>query len=640
MEPEEEHIVDEGEEPAEGQGENSGEAVPKKHKGASVVRAHEASYAFKVLCTDELTKALLGTRGQRKDDIQAATGARLVFSNKGDYFPNSHYRVLVIYAEDPSSIVRALEEVLPKLIECGDMERSNPSPHGLDMIGKESGEYIFRLAISKKTSSGLIGSGGANIKQVRAEAGIKLFIDNETIFGHQMVRVIGQPDAILKGLGSVNEYVQTDAGSEEYHHWAQLVNFSEATNEGIPHEQHWEPAGDWRGEEPPAKRHRAASVIKREVASHALKVLCTDELTKCILGPRGARKDDIQAKTGARLVFSNKGDYFPNSHFRVLVIYADDPSFIFRVIQEVLPFLIECGNQERSHPPPHGPDLVGKEVGEYIFRIAIAKKTSSALIGSGGVNIKQLRAEAGIKVFIDNETVFGHQMTRVIGQPEALLKGLEKVNEYVQMDAGSEAYYQWAQLVNFSEATEEDANYERWEAPADTPREHRGSPAGRSSHYPQDEGVGRLAEVVHSMPRDTANISYAINCKIMDERLPYILGEGEEFLSELKQTTNVDITIDEHTVEIPDVGHVRNISFIGPLSNIYAAHLLLIKRDQSLDEQDPEQDEKQAKMEELQAQMAELQAKLNQISDTGGGKSKGEKSGKGKSKGKSKKGKS
>ena len=40
-------------------------------------------------CPDHVVAALLGSRGAVKDEIQQETGTKLVFSNRGDYFPKS-----------------------------------------------------------------------------------------------------------------------------------------------------------------------------------------------------------------------------------------------------------------------------------------------------------------------------------------------------------------------------------------------------------------------------------------------------------------------------------------------------------------------------------------------------------------------
>jgi hypothetical protein len=236
-----------------------------------------------------------------------------------------------------------------------------------------------------------------------------------------------------------------------------LENIAEETNNGSPIAlvyggSHKEEDGNdaamvaWGEDEPKAKRQRAAAVVSKTDAQFCMKVLCNDELTKALLGPRGSTKDSIQAESGARMVFSNKAEYFPNTHFRVLAVYANDLSCINIVMNSVMNKLVECADQERSRPPPNGPDMLGKERGEYMLRLCVSIGHSREIIGPGGSQIKHLRSEFNIKLFIENETVFGHQMVRVIGQPQDILKGVETVTEIVQKESGSQEFHDWSQL--------------------------------------------------------------------------------------------------------------------------------------------------------------------------------------------------
>lgn len=423
------------------------------------------------------------------------------------------------------------------------------------------------------------------------------------------------------------------------------------------------------------KRHRssAAGVVKAAVARYALKVLCNDELTKALLGAKGRKKDEIQELSQARLVFSNKGDYFPNSQYRVLVIYAEENECILRALEPIVHMLFECGDKERQSPQASIADMVGKEHGEYIVRLAISKQTSTVLIGPSGSNIKKVRADAGIKLFVENETVHDHQMVRVIGQPDAILAGLEKVNQYVQMDVGSDAYYEWSQLVNFGELgwSKEASPHPKdresrpsWEAkwePAPAWKTVPPPPAAGAREAPVDtfvdyrrasgstaapgfdettgvEGVDQIVEAVKSMPPGTSDAEYSIS---------FLLPEGcdsIEFHQHLEQVTGATIRDDNE-----DRGNgERRVDLQGPLMGIYAAHLLMIKRAVDLEREQREEaegrgnSEGQPSVEDMQQQVLELQRQLKEAQGGDGGgkgkssKGKGKGDGKGKMKGKGK----
>jgi len=191
------------------------------------------------------------------------------------------------------------------------------------------------------------------------------------------------------------------------------------------------------------------------LSKHCVKVLCPDALVTSLMGPRGSTKDQLQMETGTKLIFSNKNDYYPESKYRVLGVFSDDLARLGLMFERILPRIVEMGDQEREVTPSWAretAEFVGKEPGEYLFRICIAKKVSSALIGREGGAIKRLRAETGAKIFIDNNTYAGHQLVRIIGGQDSILRCLERINEVVAKERGSEEEYQaWAQRVNFSE---------------------------------------------------------------------------------------------------------------------------------------------------------------------------------------------
>lgn len=450
--------------------------------------------------------------------------------------------------------------------------------------------------------------------------------------------------------------------------------------------------------EPPGKRRRSWGPEAKS-ARYALKVLCPDELTKQILGPGGKIKDAIQQESQARLTFSKKADYFPNTFLRVLVIHADEIRCMLRALECIVTKLILCADQEHLNPAPPGLELIGKEPGEFVFRLCLPSRSSTVLIGAGGQNIKQLQAETGVKVFIENDIFVGHQLVRVIGQPAAINAGLVKVNEYVQKDAGLEAYWEYSQLVNFSDAMDprreaSESEPQRWEPgwqapPATTavareaapwnsnqrahspvvvpprgaphppvvvpPPSRRGHDAARSSC---DPGVEQLTEALHSMPEGTATMQYSMHFSLPDS-LRRTWRESQEFHQYLEQTTGAKIEAQAEAEAGPsrgDAGSSRQMSLVGPLMGIYAAHILLMKKAMEVEREEREEaarrrqggasneasgsvQEMQAKVLELQKQLQQalaekntLQAPAGQGKNSGGGKGKG----KGKSKSKSK----
>jgi len=216
----------------EGYGEDH--RAPKKGKGGGKGgKGHHAPprtrCALKALCTENLSGSLLRNKGQVKDAIQEESGAKLIFSNKGDYFPSTAFRVLGLFADQPDSISRALQILVDKVIEVGEEERQSGAPE-CELLGKEYGEYVVRLALTWRMSGLIIGDAGANIQKLRQETGAKVFIDNDGVAGHRMVRVIGHREALAACVTTINDTIQSLSDPQDFQDYCSVINFSEVAD--------------------------------------------------------------------------------------------------------------------------------------------------------------------------------------------------------------------------------------------------------------------------------------------------------------------------------------------------------------------------------------------------------------------------
>jgi len=96
------------------------------------------------------------------------------------------------------------------------------------MFGKEPGEYIFRAALPAPCTGALIGPRGSKIKALRDKTGAKVFVENETYEGHQMVRVIGSTESIIQALPSVSDAIEDEMPEDKLAQWAAVMSFKEA----------------------------------------------------------------------------------------------------------------------------------------------------------------------------------------------------------------------------------------------------------------------------------------------------------------------------------------------------------------------------------------------------------------------------
>mmetsp|Transcript_136591 Transcript_136591/g.323559 ORF Transcript_136591/g.323559 Transcript_136591/m.323559 type:complete len:497 (+) Transcript_136591:29-1519(+) len=412
--------------------------------------------------------------------------------------------------------------------------------------------------------------------------------------------------------------------------------------------------------EPPSKRLNASGHSRPESGlgniprtRHAFKVLVTDGLAAGLLGSHGSTKDEIQKETGARLVFSNRNDYFPDTRYRVLGIYSDDPGSILAVFNCILSQLIQHGDEERKTQPAGQTELCGKEPGEYILRFVLTRRMQSQVVGAQGKNIKFIRQDSGAKVFVENESVLGHRAGKVIGTPQSIFAALRHINEFVQCESEfeEEFYHGFSRVVNFGEAVQRG-----WEPPLepkdlDKPPGPRrvappaANPAGKGSRastlkalpkasqkvgqslegalksivpppppaviLPPAKGrpletaengqareeVDSLANELESFPTGTVDMSYSVCCEVPALRVGALVGTGGEVIRQVEQASGAQIEIEKSSERS---GDFRTMTLVGTLVSVYLAHAMMWSRLQSLDSQDQDQEEEEQEQEEEQ----------------------------------------
>jgi hypothetical protein len=363
----------------------------------------------------------------------------------------------------------------------------------------------------------------------------------------------------------------------------------------------------------------------------AFKVLCPDALVKAILGPRGTYKDQMQEESGCKLVFSNRDEYFPGTHFRILVIYGPSPEAVGSIIDKILEHLVTLGNEEQQSRPSGEPDFLGKESGEYCLRSIIGLQTTPGLIGAKGANLQAIRQECNAKVFIDNDKSYEHQVMRIIAGVDGLHKAVQKINEYVQQSCEESWFPEWAMIRTFPEHVPP-AN-SRWEGERErSPRRATSSwapgpavvpPRGRApvQQSSEDSRLQAMSATVQEMYPETLDAEFTIECVLEPRKVSALIGKKGEHVKSVRQMTGTNIVFGE-----VDQDDSQKMTVKGPLFGIYRAHAMLMKRYHEHGKPPPEPEKANvedlyAQLDSLQRQISEVQAKQTRTKGKGKGKS-------------------
>jgi len=378
---------------------------------------------------------------------------------------------------------------------------------------------------------------------------------------------------------------------------------------------------------------------------HVFKILCPESLITSVMGPRGATKDQIQEETSCKLVFSNRDEYFPGTHYRTLCIYSDEPEAIVSVLDRVVDRLVECGEHERLSSRGEG-DFRGKESGEYVVRALISGKMSGAVIGTKGSNVQAIRHENNARVFIEKPQYNGHQMMRVIAVPEGLRTALARINECIQTETDNDDFSQWASIRSFSD---EDCGSGKAKGGKSSGKgSSRGSSGGRAErsrheerdsqwqqpqHWDSSNGgwhewdggydaeadtpasdidpsiVQALAATVMEFPPGTIEQECTLTCEMPVQKVPYMLGKTGEHVQLVGETTGARIHFEEPQSADDEQ---QTLVIHGPLLRAYQAHALMMKRYHEAEAEATAEPEAPS-VQQLQQQLADLQEQLAKV---------------------------
>jgi len=317
---------------------------------------------------------------------------------------------------------------------------------------------------------------------------------------------------------------------------------------------------------------------------YCLKALIPDVLASYLLRDKGTLKDELQQESGSRFVFSNKGDFFPDTQLRVLGVYSDLPDGVTRALDLIVGKMTELSEDERSRQAPPGCEMVGKE-GELILRVILSREMTGLLIGSQGAKIKELRRDSGCKINIRDEAVAGHRLATFAGTAENLIQALHQVAENMKTEAETESgeFQHYLRVINFGE---EEGGGWGYEAAGNYGGHSGGGGKGGGYHgHPSfggkaGGGLQILGQELDAMPPGTAELPYSISCALPAQLVPALIGRSGDFIRTIESKTGAKVDIAREGTD----GY-RKMECIGPFTSIYAAHSLMMHRLQEVEGQ-------------------------------------------------------
>jgi len=190
------------------------------HRGPPALR-----YAFKLLCPEALAAHLLRSQKEsgrpQVQTIEEETHAKLNFSRRGELYPDTDLRILVVSATETRKVQAAITLLVDEVVRL-----ANSVPEDFKA---RSGFRMF-CALGKESAGNVIGQKGQRIQALRKDIGAQIKIDSAVYEGHQLVTIEGGRDQLLNVFDVLAEAVNKDVEAPWFAEWVRQKTFDGAGN--------------------------------------------------------------------------------------------------------------------------------------------------------------------------------------------------------------------------------------------------------------------------------------------------------------------------------------------------------------------------------------------------------------------------
>lgn len=163
-----------------------------------------------------MASAVIGKGGTVIAAMRTSCQAKLTLTEHGEVYPATDCRVLTAQAGSEDNLNEVIRQILAKLEE---LVKGNTAT---EAIGVE-GELKIKLLVPRAAVGGIIGKGGATIKQIREQSQAKISISEPAGSGpgaEQLVSVAGEAQALEFVLTEVNHQIQILNEESWFSTWA------------------------------------------------------------------------------------------------------------------------------------------------------------------------------------------------------------------------------------------------------------------------------------------------------------------------------------------------------------------------------------------------------------------------------------
>lgn len=179
---------------------------------------------FKYLTPESLASAIIGKAGAVIAQIRTSCNAKIGLTEHGEVFPQTDCRILTAQANTEGALNDVSKEIIAKLAEL--VKTGGPT----EAAGSE-GDLKLKVLMPRAAVGGVIGKGGAAIKQLRESSGANISISDASgtyPAADQVVSISGGAPAVTAVLTEVNRQIQMLNTETWFSQWASATTMAPA----------------------------------------------------------------------------------------------------------------------------------------------------------------------------------------------------------------------------------------------------------------------------------------------------------------------------------------------------------------------------------------------------------------------------
>ncbi|CAK0806032.1 unnamed protein product [Prorocentrum cordatum] len=197
-------------------------------KMASGSKAAAAKSSLKFLTPQALAGAIVGHGGSKIAAMRSENSAGMQLSDRKETYPGTDSRQLTLTCESEEALLNLTTKILKiqlELISPEELQKSNNDQWiARESLGNDS-ELKICLLVPRAAGGGIIGKGGASIKQLRESSGVKRLVisDGEPSSmgpaSDQMVSITGSLKSCQAVIKEVSKQIQALSGELWFGAW-------------------------------------------------------------------------------------------------------------------------------------------------------------------------------------------------------------------------------------------------------------------------------------------------------------------------------------------------------------------------------------------------------------------------------------